>query len=89
LLLFWQGSPIGERFYNLVLKCGPKYPFEPPTVRFVEKINMDGVDGNGVVNPSKIMKWQPQNCMYDYLCAIYDKMISASRLPQPPADSRY
>jgi hypothetical protein len=50
---------------------------------------MDGVDSNGYVDCKKFMKWQPQNCMYDYLCAIYDKMIGAARLPQPKADEKY
>jgi ubiquitin-conjugating enzyme E2 variant len=39
-----QSTVLGERIYQLKIKCGPKYPDEPPIVHFITKIAMPGVD---------------------------------------------
>lgn len=36
--------------YQLKLECGSEYPDKAPTVRFISRINMKGVDGNGMVS---------------------------------------
>lgn len=39
------------RIYSLRLECGSQYPNEPPKVRFVSRINLNGVGPTGEVRP--------------------------------------
>jgi len=83
-----QNTPLGDRIYTVKIHCSPKYPDEPPTVKFINKISMPGVDDKG--NVSGIMKsWKRTNTIYDYLVSIRTAMVAASRIKQPAADAVY
>lgn len=58
----WNGTIIGpghsvheNRIYSLSIRCGPKYPDEPPEITFLTRINLPAVDQNhGKVDPNKL-----------------------------------
>lgn len=39
--------------YSLKIDCGERYPDEPPTIKFLTKININCINQNGVVSISK------------------------------------
>jgi ubiquitin-conjugating enzyme E2 variant len=58
-------SGFENRIYSVKIYCGPKYPNEPPTVKFINKVKLDAVDKEGNVDidqiPLLIRPWTPAN----------------------------
>lgn len=86
-----QNTVLGERIYNLKIKCGPRYPDVPPMIYFEQKIVMPGVNqSTGAVDHSTIMRtWNRNNTMYDYLVAIRTAMVAAAKTKQPSPNEQY
>lgn len=81
-----------NRLYSCELVCGPRYPSVPPEVKFMSKINMSAVDGEGNVNMRKLMpNWKYANTIADVLGEIRKNMASNAnrRLNQPPEGANY
>lgn len=105
-LIKWTGMILGpgrtvyeNRIYNLKIECGNQrpnnfYPDNPPTVTFITRINMVGIDRDGNVDKTRcpvLNRWVRTNTIKSVLTELR-KMMSAKdnlKLPQPPENSVY
>ena len=96
-LSHWTGMIIGpprtpyeNRMYSLKIECGPKYPEEPPVIRFLSRINMKGVhSGTGLVDRKAtqvLSHWQRHYSIKTVLQELRRLMTAKENMktPQPP-----
>ena len=87
-----EGTCFAGRFYQLHMTCGPTYPKQPPKIRFLNRVNLPGVDASGnVVMPQFTpASWAESPRSFEYaLNTIFVAMQINAGLSQPPEDSKY
>ncbi|KAI6650267.1 hypothetical protein LOD99_5946 [Oopsacas minuta] len=101
-LTHWTCNVIGppkstyeNRFYTIKVTCAEDYPGKPPVVRFISKINMNGVNSHdGFLDPKYfpvIFHWRKEYTIKQILLEIKRTMgeKSNSKMPQPPEGTNY
>ncbi|PAA49847.1 hypothetical protein BOX15_Mlig017168g1 [Macrostomum lignano] len=88
-------TPYDNRMYNLHITCGPNYPEQPPTVRFISRIKMNGVhETTGLVDGRKLpslAQWRRGYHIKTVLQELRRQMTARenAKLSQPPEGSSF
>ncbi|KAG5954289.1 E2 ubiquitin-conjugating protein mms2 [Claviceps humidiphila] len=102
LMSKWNGTILGpplsaheNRIYSVKMFCGPHYPDQPPTIQFVNQINLPCVDPrNGMVDPRHLpclAQWKRENTMEMILIELRRYMAAPmnKKISQPPEGAVY
>jgi len=101
MLTRWNGMIIGpprtpfeNRMYQIKITCGDKYPDEPPTLKFVTKINISFIAPDGSVNRKDVNilnRWSRSSSIKTVLQELRRLMTQKEnlKLPQPPEGSTF
>ncbi|CAK0844028.1 unnamed protein product [Prorocentrum cordatum] len=88
-----QGSVFENRIYCLTITAGPKYPDQPPVVKFDTKINLQCVDpATGAVGRLPMLaSWSREFTIEDVLKGLRKEMNAPNnrKSPQPPEGASY
>merc|ERR1712123_432196 len=97
----WTGMIIGpprtafeNRMYSLRIDCGSNYPGQPPTVRFMSRINLNCVTSNGWVDVRAVpvlCRWDRNYTIKSVLQELRRQMLLKDniKLSQPPEGASY